>query len=92
DLTEQAKAAGAIGCLDLPFESDDLIDMIHHGLSFSDQNTGSVRPIQGHSQQTVVMRSGKTMIRAEKGHPFASQSRHNKQQPNHEKSRNRNSL
>lgn len=91
DLTEQARAAGAIGCLDLPFESDDLIDMIHHGLTFSDRHTGPVGQIEGHSQQTVVMRSGKTVIRAENGHPFASQSRHNRQQPDHEKSRNRNS-
>lgn len=79
DLTARAKVAGAVACLDLPFETDDLTDLIFEHVP--KRTTGSVpaRNQPASAPQTLTIRSGKTILRAEAGHSAENNHRHARQ-------------
>lgn len=76
DLTEKARSAGASACLDLPFETDDLTDVILANLPKTEGTPLTKRPTSNPESQTIIMRSGKTVLRAEGGHQHHGEHRH----------------
>ena len=84
DTTEQAKLAGAVACLDLPFEADDLSDLL--AIHVPEMIAGDVaQDLDSSRVSSVRLRSGKTILRAETGHdlnqdraPWSARSDHQK--------------
>ena len=84
DTTEQAKLAGAVACLDLPFEADDLSDLL--AIHVPEMIAGDVaQDLDTSRVSSVRLRSGKTILRAETGHdlnqdraPWSARSDHQK--------------
>lgn len=84
DTTEQAKQAGAVACLDLPFDADDLADLL--SLHVPEMEVGDEGQTMDSSRvASVRLRSGKTILRAENGHdlnqdraPWSARSDHQK--------------
>jgi hypothetical protein len=75
EMTARARAAGAVACLDLPFEINDLHDLVLAHLPASTAASGTPQPRREARQDAVPMRSGTLIVRAEPGHePFRGQS------------------
>lgn len=70
DLTARARAAGACACLDLPFELNDLHDLVLAHLPAATGNPAhEARPARPQARgDAVTMRSGSLIVRAEPGH------------------------
>ena len=67
DTTQLAKQAGAVASLDLPFDADDLADLLAtHIPNKQDQNSDQAADLS--RVPSVRLRSGKTILRAENGH------------------------
>lgn len=70
DLTARARSAGACGCLDLPFEINDLHDLVLANLPLATATqTYEARPARPDSRiDALPLRSGSLIVRAEPGH------------------------
>lgn len=70
DLTARARSSGACACLDLPFELNDLHDLVLAHLPAATGKPGQeARPARPQARgESVTMRSGSLIVRAEPGH------------------------
>lgn len=65
--TARARAAGAVACLDLPFETEDLRDLLVRHVP-APEFTHRPPSTQPQPAASVRMRSGQTILRPERGH------------------------
>lgn len=73
DTTAQARAAGAVACLDLPFETEDLADLLARHVP-KDISQKKLPAAQQPAPASIRLRSGGTILRPDSGHSLVRES------------------